>query len=77
MRPEDYRETYVITRDVPYTVAQGQAEGTHPSSGTLHVGRVIWIQRKLVDSKNETTVSAFADGVGIIDIDPKCLGPAS
>lgn len=77
IRPEGYRETCVVTRDVPHTVAEGETEGTHTSSGTLHVGRVIWIQRKLADCEDDARISAFADGVGIMEVDPRCLGHAS
>lgn len=76
MKPQDHRESCIVTHDTPYEVAEGQAEGTHPSSGMLHRGRVVWIQRKLSDCHDEESIAAYAEGVGMISIDPKRLRQA-
>lgn len=73
MRPENYRQACTVLSDIHYEVQPGAPKGTHASSGILHKGRVVWIQKKPEESKAESVVSAYAEGVGIISLDPRLL----
>ncbi len=73
MKPQNYRESCTVTRDIHYEVGQEPGKGTHSGSGTLHKGRVVWIQKPLSESANEPSVSVYAEGVGIVSLDPACL----
>jgi hypothetical protein len=73
MKPDDYRETCTVISDIHYQVREGTAQGTHPSSGTLHKGRVVWLQKDPQQSNAESLVPAYAEGVGIVLLDPRCL----
>jgi hypothetical protein len=73
MKPEDHRESCVVAQDTEYKVPEGRVEESNASSGTLHCGRVVWIQRKLSQCQDEPAVSAYAEGIGVIEIDPNRL----
>lgn len=73
MKPVDYRETCTVTSDIYYEVREGVIQGTHASSGTLHKGRVVWVQKDPEKRNAESLVSAYAEGVGIVLLDPRCL----
>jgi hypothetical protein len=73
MKPEDYRETCTVTSDIHYEVREGVIQGPHASSGTLHKGRVVWLQKDPQQSNTDSLVSAYAEGVGIVLLDPRCL----
>jgi hypothetical protein len=45
VKPQDHRETFIITHETSYEVAPGDVKGTHASSGTLFRGRVVWTQK--------------------------------
>ena len=69
MKPQDHRETCVITHETSYEVAPGDIKGTHASSGTLHRGRVVWTQKTPGAYADGEKVSAYAEGVGIVTLD--------
>jgi hypothetical protein len=73
MKPEEHRETCTVTSDIHYEVRRGEVQGTHASSGTLHKGRVVWVEKDPELSNAELLVSAYAEGVGIVLLDPRCL----
>ena len=73
MKPQDYRESCTVMRDTHYEVGEASSKGTHSGSGTLHKGRVVWIQKSLSESAHEPSVSVYAEGVGIVSLDPGCL----
>lgn len=77
MKPQEHRESCIVTRDTHYEVGEGSNKGTHASSGTLNIGRVVWLQRSLQDIGDEQVVFAYAEGVGIVALDPECLSPTA
>lgn len=73
MKPEGYRETCMVTSDMHYEVRDGTQQGTHPRSGTLHKGRVVWVEKDPERCNAEPLVPAYAEGVGIVLLDPRFL----
>ena len=69
MKPQDHRETCIVTHEISYEVAPGDVKGTHASSGTLYRGRVVWTQKAPNAYVDGEKVSAYAEGVGIVTLD--------
>ena len=77
MKPNDYRQPYTITREVPYQVQEGDLKGTHSSSGSLGVGRVVWVREMPKDDEPKQRLLVYAEGVGIVTIEAHFLRPSS
>ena len=73
MKPPEYREACTVIGDINYQVEEGQLQGTHSSSGSLNIGRVVYLQHSLEEIKDEASVSAYIEGIGIVSLDPHCL----
>jgi hypothetical protein len=69
VKPQDHRETCIITKETSYEVAPGNVKGTHASSGILYRGRVVWTQKAPSAYADGEKVSAYAEGVGIVTLD--------
>ena len=76
MKPSEYRECYVLTKDTPYSVEENQHKGTHSSTGLLKIGRVVWIKERLEERASDQCTLAYAEGVGLVTLDPSSLRPA-
>ncbi len=72
MKPQEYREERVVMRETQYRVNDGASKGTHAASGLLSTGRVVWLQ-DASEVPNDLTVSAYAEGIGIVALDAHCL----
>ena len=72
-KPQDYREQRIVSRDTNYKVQDGAQKGSHASSGTLATGRVVWIRKKSPPLDEHPSVSAYAEGIGLISVAPECL----
>ncbi len=72
MKPADYRQGCVVQQDTPYKVEKSD-QSTHSSEGVLRIGRVVWIQRKPEEPMDQATITAYAEGVGLVSLDPKLL----
>ena len=66
MKPDNYRNPCVITRSTPYEVEPGQKGGTHSSKGELQIGRVVWIEHQPPDGAEDTALSVYAEGIGLV-----------
>jgi hypothetical protein len=62
MKPQDYRESCMVMRDIHYEVSEASLKGTHSGSGMLHTGRVVWVQKPLSENAHESSVSVYAEG---------------
>ena len=69
-KPQEYQEQRIIRCDTRYQVQEGFSKGPQSGSGMLTTGRVVWVRNDL-ETGNGTT--AFADGIGIVSVDPKSL----
>ena len=71
-KPLEYREERVVMRETHYQVNEGAPKGTHAASGLLSTGRVVWVQNAS-EVPSDLTVSAYAEGIGIVALDVHCL----
>ncbi|MBE7157989.1 MAG: hypothetical protein INR62_06075 [Rhodospirillales bacterium] len=48
-------------------------KGAQPGMGVLRVGRVVWLDGDLQQMETKSSVRAYAEGIGLIDVDPTAL----
>lgn len=73
-KPNEFRKTYVIRTDVSYRVNE-QQKGTHAGEGTLHPGRVVWLEADPEPNEAGHEVAAYAEGVGVVLLTPEAVQP--
>ena len=73
MKPAEYRYSCIIAKDIPYNVIEGALKGSQPGIGTLHVGRVVWLDHQMDTGSAGTDTQAFVDGIGLITVDSGSL----
>jgi hypothetical protein len=71
-KPEDYKETCVISRNIPYQFEDELFKGKSMAGGVLGKGRIVWVQ-SFLETKKRSAVSAYAEGIGIVSVDPRYL----
>jgi hypothetical protein len=69
MKPNEYRESYTLARNAPYQIEDDGHTGTSWSGGVLNIGRVIYLGQQSKDKKPGGSVSAHAEGIGVISLD--------
>ena len=72
MKPQDFHEQRVVRTDTKYQVSEGMSKGPYSGSGILTTGRVVWL-RNGEPAQTGSTVAAYAEGVGIVALNPECL----
>lgn len=72
-KPKEYGDCCIVTKETPYKVGTGDMEGTHSDSGMLHRGRVVWVRERLPQVPDRSSVSAYAEGVGIVSVQAASL----
>jgi len=65
-KPVEYRDTYTMTVDTPYSNEFPADKGSYSGSGMLCEGRVVFLQEGKRDTTVSATVSAFVEGIGIV-----------
>ncbi len=74
-KPNEYRKTYVLSTDVPYSNTNDSRKGTHASEGMLHTGRVVWLEKDPQPTDGFVQVAAYAEGVGVVMLTPDAVQP--
>lgn len=69
----EYRHRCTVMKDLPYQASDGPERGPQPSVGTLHVGRVVWLDHDLVERSGKVEIRAYAEGIGLVTVDPGAL----
>ena len=72
-KPNEFRETCVLAMDVPYQNASKSDGGTYASDGILRQGRVVWVKEHSPDYASTINISAYAEGVGVIEVPQNAL----
>jgi hypothetical protein len=75
-RPEDYEESCVTVRNVPYQFEDSDSMGRSLIGGVLGKGRVVWVKNLLKTKRQSlatSSVSAYVEEIGIVSVDPRCL----
>ena len=73
MKPNEYRESYTVTQDIPFSLQEGQTQGTHSSTGVLEIGRVVWIREHAEENTLEPQTVVYAEGVGLMSLESSNL----
>ena len=73
MKPQDFRKERVVACDVRYQVSENGRRETHAASGTISAGRVVWVQEEQAQKDASPVVAAYAEGIGIVSLDPQCF----
>jgi hypothetical protein len=79
-KPQDYEETCVTVRNVPYQCEDSNSMGRSLTGGVLGKGRIVWVQNLLKMKRRALpsySVSAYVEDIGIVSVDPRCLILAS
>lgn len=71
-KPNEFRKTYVLSTDVCYHISQEQ-KGSHAGDGTLHQGRVVWLENDPQPDGDE--IAAYAEGIGVVLLAPETVQP--
>lgn len=74
-RPVEYQNPYIIRSEVAYEVQEPSKKGTQAGIGNLNIGRVVWVSKSLGNDSAAETVSAYAEGIGVISVNPQLLSP--
>lgn len=77
MKPAEYRHSYTVSEEIPYSVVEQSSKGTQSGVGTLHTGRVIWLEDELDTATSKTVLRAYAEGIGFINVDQGSLSATS
>jgi hypothetical protein len=70
MKPKEYRELYTLTRNAPYLTGEG---ATPRCGGVLNIGKAVYLQEGAKEKRPSGSVSAYADGIGVILVDSRFL----
>jgi hypothetical protein len=70
MKPKEYRDLYTLTRNAPYLTGEG---GTPRCGGVLNLGKAVFLQEGAKEKRSSGLVSAYADGIGVIQVDSRFL----
>ena len=73
VRPSQYRESYVLNRNMPYETVESLASGAYLNGGVLGKGKQVWMQHESQETTCGHAVSVYAEDIGIINLDPHCL----
>lgn len=76
LRPETFQQAFVALQHIPYLCKDGSATEDPLSGGVLGRGQVVWTQKTPETKARPLSVVAFADGVGVVSLNPRWLVPA-
>ncbi len=72
VRPEAFHEAHVTLRNVPYTCVDGSSQQL-PWGGVLGKGKLVWTKEAPPVWGSTRAVPVFADGVGLVMLEPQGL----
>ena len=72
-KPQEYREQRIVAHDTHYRVDENTRKGPQAASGILSTGRVVWVRQASERVEQDPAVSAYAEGIGVVALDPQSL----
>ena len=72
---QEFKHQHIIRRDSPYQMDERFATGPQARMGLLSTGRVVWTERDAAPAQDDATVSAFAEGIGVVSVEAESLRP--
>jgi hypothetical protein len=77
VKPNSFRETYLINKDIAYGGTDDMHGGDGQlSQGYLHRGRVVWLEHDPPSEGKGGAVPVYAEGIGVILLRAGCLDRA-
>ena len=70
LKPIDYRETYVVSQDLPYCAIQLPAEGSLQRQGALHT---VALRTTCTATASDARASTYAEGLGLVRMNSRWL----
>ena len=73
MFAKPYRNAWIISRETPYQVHENHQDAGLGDSGVFQAGRVVWVDGNPDHTPPGGRLAAYADGLGVISLDPSYL----
>jgi hypothetical protein len=70
LKPIDYRETYVVSQELPFCAIQLSTEGSLQRQGALHT---VALQTTCTATASDTRASIYSEGLGLVRINSRWL----
>ena len=74
-RPPVYGNSYVVNRNLAYEIVELLPSGKHLGGGVLGKGQRVWMQHEPQATTLGRAVSAYVEGIGVINLNPHSLSP--
>ncbi len=72
-KPQEFQEQTTIQHETSYQLDPHYPKGPQASTGVLGAGRVVWTQTPGEDAAEHGKATAFADGIGVVSVEPTSL----
>ena len=72
-KPMEYRAQRTILHDTHNQVDDHFTKGPQAGAGILTTGRVVWIENEKALPGEASTVTAFAEGIGVVSVEARSL----
>jgi hypothetical protein len=74
MKPQECEESYTVMGNTPYAMEGDTLMGTTTmDGGVLGRGQIVWMRKRLGKQSLHPLVSAYAEKLGLISLDPRFL----
>ncbi len=77
LKPSEYRDQYVVTKDMPYWKKDVTQRGPQATSGLLETGRVVYLSPEARKSEEDREIAAYADGIGLLLLNARWINRTS
>ncbi len=75
IKPEGYRHCCIVVQNTPYQIENREHNGMPPEGGVLPMGTVVWVKQRHAQGA-DLRVLGYAEGIGIISVEPRYLRPS-
>ena len=67
-KPAAFQAEYIVIKRTPYLKTTGT-----PHEGALNIGRVVWLDGEVPSGALPSSVTAYVEPVGLVNLDPHSL----
>lgn len=77
-KPENYGQTCVLVRNMPYQCEDENTEGAPITGGVLRKGQVVWVEPRPTPTRHPSrpgflSIHGYVEHIGVISLDPRFL----
>jgi hypothetical protein len=76
LKPQSFRDQFVVMEDTTYRVLEDDGRGGLPKVAMLPVGRVLWLKEAQGDDLPDGQARAYAENIGVISVRRAALAKA-